>query len=182
MKEHNQRGIFFSFSGPVSQFIMSEIVDILKHKMSVEEASTTAIYNVFSVVVELLQNINNYSARRTVTGNNEDRNDKEEDLGLGMIFAGLQDDDYFVLSGNPIENNKIENLKEKLVKIQRMDKKELRRYYKEKLRSETDEGSKGAGLGLIEVARKTSQPIQFDFQSIDNDYSFFSLTIFIGRE
>jgi hypothetical protein len=38
-----------------------------------------------------------------------------------------------------------------------------------------EEGSKGAGLGIIEIARRASKPIEFDFTEVDGDYTFFTL-------
>ena len=38
-----------------------------------------------------------------------------------------------------------------------------------------EEGSKGAGLGFMEIARRASKPIEFDFTDVDGDYAFFAL-------
>ena len=43
------------------------------------------------------------------------------------------------------------------------------------LRAEPEEGSKGAGLGFMEIARRASKPIEFDFTEIDANYVFFAL-------
>ena len=47
--------------------------------------------------------------------------------------------------------------------------------YKETLRSEPEEGSKGAGVGFIEIARRASRPIEFDFTEFDDRFAFFAL-------
>ena len=80
-----------------------------------------------------------------------------------------------MLSGNIIESDKVERLRKKLTKLQKMNKKELKKYYLEQRRKEPDEGSKGAGLGFIEMARRASYPIEFEFKQIDEKRSFFSL-------
>lgn len=179
MNEYKKHGIFFGFNGPVSETIVRDVAEILKEKMKVEGADTTATYRLFSVVVELLQNINNYSAKKNwekITG------EKHKALGLGMLIAGFTDKDYYVLSGNVIENQSVEKLRVKLDRIKRMDKKELRRYYKEQLRRVPDEKSKGGGLGFIEVARKASKPLEYDIQKIDHLFSFFSIQIDVSKE
>jgi hypothetical protein len=56
-----------------------------------------------------------------------------------------------------------------------MSKDELKALYKEQLRAEPEEGSKGAGLGFMEIARRASKPIEFDFADIDSTYAFFAL-------
>jgi hypothetical protein len=47
--------------------------------------------------------------------------------------------------------------------------------YKENLKSEPEEGSRGAGVGIIEIARRASKPIEFDFADFDDRFSFFAL-------
>ncbi len=56
-----------------------------------------------------------------------------------------------------------------------MSKDELKEYYKAQRRKSPEEGSKGAGLGFIDMAKKASEPIEFDFKPIDEKVSFFSL-------
>ena len=55
-----------------------------------------------------------------------------------------------------------------------MSKDELKALYKEQLRAEPEDGSKGAGLGFMEIARRASKPIEFDFTDL-GDYAFFAL-------
>ena len=64
-----------------------------------------------------------------------------------------------IKAGNLIENADVERLREKLEQIRKADKDELKAMYKETLKGETPEGSKGAGVGFIEIARRSSRPI-----------------------
>ena len=57
----------------------------------------------------------------------------------------------------------------------KMNKDELKAVYKEQLRAEPEVGSKGAGLGFMEIARRASKPIEFDFTDVDAHYAFFAL-------
>lgn len=180
MKELSRNNIFFSFNGPISENLVIEIGDTIKQKMRGDDVSDTTMFNLFSVFVELLQNINFYSANRMIKVSPTEGTEKE--LGLGIIFVGHKERDYFILSGNPVENERVDMLRKKLTLIRSMDKKEIRKYYKRQLRSETEETSKGGGLGFIEVARKASGPIEFEFQPIDDRFSFFSLNIPISGE
>ena len=47
---------------------------------------------------------------------------------------------------------------------------EKKAFYKEVRKKEPDETSKGAGLGFIEMARKSEYPVDFDFIDADNDF------------
>jgi len=162
-QDFNKRGIFLSFSGPISQDLVVEIGATLKKKMKLEEAGKTTVLRVFSAFVENAQNILHYSA----------------ESNFGIIAVGSERDCYFILCGNSINNERVEPLREKLTKIKSMSKEELKQYYKEQRKKGPDEDSKGGGLGFIEMAKKASRPIEFDFRKINDLHSFFSVRIVI---
>jgi len=170
--ELSEQGIFFCFSGPVSQKLVTEIGAILGQKMTMEKASKSTVLRVFALVVEKAQNIIHYSDEKF-------RHDHVEhmksELRFGIIAVGYKDGHYFVLSGNMIENHKVSRLREKLTTIQNMSKQELKRYYLEQRRKRPGKGSKGAGLGFLEMAQKANCPMEFEFKMIDAAMSFFSI-------
>lgn len=172
-EELRKQGVYLSFTGPFSQNLMEGLAELLKQKMSLEEVKTSTIMNVFSVVVEQVQNIIHYSAEKVRTGN------LQEAYPLGTLVIGYEGEQYFVMSGNLIANTDVARLREKLTPLCRMTKDELKKIYKEKRRETPEQGSKGAGLGFIDMARKASQPIEFDFQKINAHVSFFSIKVFV---
>ncbi len=173
-----QQGVYFSFMGPMSQTLMEGLSTILRQKLKLEEASTPTIKNVFAVVIEQAQNIIYYSAERVSIG---EESGAHEEYPVGAIVIGFDGEHYFVVSGNMIQKSKVEILKERLTPLQTMTKEELKKLFKESRRKGREPGSdsKGAGLGFIDMARKASAPIQFDFQDIDENMSFFSLMTLI---
>lgn len=163
-------GIFLSFSGPISQDLMVELGETLKKQMAMAEAETTKIIKVFSVLVEQSQNIIHHSAEKIPEENNNN-----EKLMFGTIAVGYSEGKYFVIGGNRIKVDQKEFLKEKLSHLQKMNTAELNKYFRKQRKEISTLSDKGAGLGLIDLARKASEPIEFDFVDIDEEYSFFSL-------
>ncbi len=171
----SQKGIFFEFSGPLTQSLLVELGDILKLKMKLESASTLTILKVFALVVEQTQNIIHYSAEK------QNQNPAINlDLSTGIIAVGYKDREYFVQAGNLMETDDVARLKSKLNLLKTMDAAQLKKLYKEQRRKDPGEKSKGGGLGFIEIARKSSRPIEFDFAPVDEKYSFFSLNAHIS--
>jgi Family of unknown function (DUF6272) len=82
---------------------------------------------------------------------------------------------FVVRAGNLVEKADVERLRHNLGQIRDADKDVLKAMYKETLKSEPEEGSKGAGVGFIEIARRASKPIEFDFADVDDRFSFFAL-------
>ncbi|MDM8525187.1 SiaB family protein kinase [Desulfococcaceae bacterium HSG8] len=170
-KDLSRQGVFFCFSGPVSQDLLVEFGTILKQKIKLEMPRNAVALRVFSMVVEQAQNIIHYSAEKCPKDN---KAGKEEELSIGIIAVGYESGHYFVLSGNVIEHQNVERLRKRLIKLRKMSKEELKKHYKEQRRKGPDIISKGAGLGFIDMAKKASRPIEFDFKTIDENYSFFS--------
>lgn len=162
-----KEGIIFSFSGPVSQNLLEGIGATLKQKMSLEETSTNVTQKVFSIFVELMQNVINYSAERGSAG------EEEPELSFGILIIGKKNDQFYIKSGNYISRAQKESLEEKLPMIRKMDKDELKRYYKQQRRKEAVDGSKGAGLGFIEMARRASRPIEYDILPAEEEERHF---------
>ncbi len=150
-QELGRQGIFFCFSGPVSQDLLVEFGDILKQKILHGESSNSVALRVFSMVVEQAQNIIHYSAEKC-TKNNSTVEDQESSIGI--IAVGYEGDHYFVVSGNMIEEENVERLRKRLVKLQKMDRNELKKHYKQERKKGPAITSKGAGLGFYRHGKK----------------------------
>lgn len=164
----DSKGIIFTFSGPMSHDIVEGIGGALRNKMAEDEVSRTVSTKVFSIFVEQVQNVIHYSNEKSST---------KSDMGFGIVVVGKEGEKFFVMGGNRIANSKVDQLRTNLEQLQKMDKDELKQFYKEKRKMGGGEDSKGAGIGFIEMARKSSIPIEFSFEKVDEDTSFFSTKI-----
>jgi len=164
------RGIMFAYSGYVTEAVLSGVGDALKQKLSIEDADTKTIRSVFAVFVEQMQNIIRYSAEKVPVGGQAPL-----ELRYGVLTVGQSEGDYVVHAGNLVEQADVARLRARLDALQAMDKAQLRTAYKEQLKAEPDAHSKGAGIGFIEIARRASKPIEFDFMAIDRAHAFFAL-------
>jgi len=59
-------------------------------------------------------------------------------------------------------------LKERLIKIEGADKETIRQMYREGMSHSSEHEGPGAGLGLLEIARRSSQPCRDSFQDVDD--------------
>lgn len=169
-EEITRNGVFLTFNGVLVHSFMVKLADMLKSKMSLFNVDKNLEMKIFSTVIEQAQNIIFYSAERVSVPFMEN-----EMMGVGTITVGMEDGHYFVICGNMMPSEKVEKLRSKLTFIQSMSPEELKQYYKEQRRLTPDSDSKGAGLGFIEMARKASRMIEFDFKKLDDANSFFTL-------
>jgi hypothetical protein len=164
------KGIIFCFSGPVSQEVIEGVGETLRQRMELQDTDLNTSQKVFSIFVEQMQNIVNYSAERVVMDERE-----EGDIRSGVLVVGTQDKGFYVLCGNKVRNEQVGPMKEHLELLVGLDKNGLKSLYRERRKAAAAENSKGAGLGFIDIARRASRPIEFEFVPVDQSFSFFSL-------
>ena len=128
---------------------------------------------VFNVMVESLQNIVKHS-------------DELVDGGIrshaAIFLIGREATRYTIMSGNPIRKSNIPPLKEKLELINGLDKDGLKDLYKEIIKNTTISDKGGAGLGFVDMARKSGEKLEFVFPEMSSDYAFFCLKVNVQRE
>jgi hypothetical protein len=167
-----KQAINFAYSGYVTETVLSGVGDAIKQKLALDDADTKTLRSVFAVFVEAMQNMIRYSAEKVP---NSVAEQPLSEMRYGVLTIGREGDDYVVHAGNLVARSDVERLRARLSQIRAMNEAELRALYKERLRAGPEEGSKGAGLGLIEIARRASRPIEFDFTDVDDKHAFFTL-------
>lgn len=170
MRDH---GVIFAYTGYVNEQVLSGVGEAVKQKLVLEDTDRKTMRSVFAVFVEQMQNIIRYSAEKIGT---EDESEEARDLRYGVLTIGQEEGaGYTVHAGNLIDRADIERLRVRLEDLQRMSHEELRAAYKAQLKAGPDEFSKGAGIGFIEIARRASEPLDFDFSDVDDRHAFFAL-------
>jgi hypothetical protein len=165
-----QKGIIFCFSGPISQDVIEGIGGTLRQTMELEDADLNVTQKVFSIFVEQMQNIVNYSADRVVREDIQDG-----DIRVGVIIIGQENGHFYVLCGNKIGRQNVESTRGQLETLRDMNKEDLKKLYRDRRKSPPHGRSKGSGLGFIDIARKATYPIEFDFTPVDEDFEFFTI-------
>jgi len=68
-------------------------------------------------------------------------------------------------------------LTERLEDLNAMEPEELKAAYKQTLREGSFSEKGGAGLGLIEIARKSSEKLKYSFDKMGDDMFFFTFNV-----
>jgi hypothetical protein len=158
-----QRRIVFYYYGYFSQTIVSAMADTIKLSMKQADTTPSAKRKLFSCFVEMAQNIIHYSSEPLTPAT---QNDAE--VRQGSVCVGQAGDRYYLLCSNRVAVADVGPLREKLEPLKSMTLEEIKRAYQDTLRAEQPEGSKGAGLGFLTVARDASEPLEFEFAPLDN--------------
>ena len=161
--------VMFCYSGYMTQAVLEGLGMALRAKLTLDQAERSVAKNLFAVFVEQVQNVARYSAQR------EGDTDDQAELRSGILAIGKDQAGYFVACGNLVHKPAVEKLRDELVELQHLDRPELMALYKETLKRGPPEGSKGAGVGFLDIARLASRGVEFDFLDVDEELSFFTV-------
>ncbi len=171
----HSEGIVFCYSGYMTEDVLLSIGSVIKQKLAADSVDKKVARGVFSVFVEQVQNVIRYSLEEDTGG----QLNEEIELRYGLLMVGLKEGQYFVSCANLIKKQNVQQLSEGLSHVQQLDKEGLKLLYKEILRGKVPEGSKGAGVGFIDIAKRATNGIEFDFTDYDDEFAYFSLKAYI---
>jgi len=170
-----EQGMIFCYSGYLTEEILKSVGQAIRQKLANEGLDKKTARTIFAIFVEQAQNIIRYSAEYEKSKNAADL----LELRNGVITVGYEDEKYFIACANLIAHKDVDRLNTALGNIKGLDAEGLKTLYKETLKGEIPEGSKGAGVGFIDIARKAPHGFDFDFTTVDDDHSYFCIKAFV---
>ncbi len=185
LKKHNlykkhfnikQENIILSFEGEFSQDKIVALGEKLKEKLSNLNEKNKLIKKTFAIFIELCQNIQHYSEDEKFN------NCKNKTTCCGIIVVSEDKNSYFISAGNVVKNESIDFLIERCYYLNNLDDISLKKHYKQKLYNVRDIKGVIGGIGLIDIVRKSKNPLQYQPVSIDNRLSFWKITAKIDKE
>lgn len=166
-KELENDRLSFIFNGDVSDDITDGIIRITEFNVNNFDALSKLSRRISFIMVECFQNVVRHGKRA----------DEKKEKSEGLFAARLLGDANYVSSINMIDIEEVERLREKLNQVNTIEKDKLKALYLEVLNNEELSSKGGAGLGLIQLARKAGQPISYDFESLNEQLANFYLSL-----
>lgn len=167
-----ESGCFF-YGGPVLQDGIEGMAQTLISVLRADGVDMKHAQSVFSVFIEMTQNVMKYSDELRVMG-------EEDEIRYGAIGVSRCAEGYQVLCGNVIKNENIADIRQRLDELIPMTREEVRAFYKKRIYDKSHTTPKGAGLGLIEIAKLAKEPFQYSFTPLDETTSYYLLTVLVG--
>lgn len=156
---HTRETMLFAYRGAMDEAIMEAILGISEHTLEEHTSLASANRKVSFLLVECFQNILRHGAiepqRRTAADQ-------------AMFSFRSFNEAFYINSSNTIHAVDRDRLTEIVDLVNGLDKDGLTELYRSRLSNNAISERGGAGLGLIELSRKSGQPIRYRFDTNAN--------------
>ena len=163
------------YKGNIDSDLINRVLDSVEAKMVNSKERPKLRKKVYNVLVESLQNL--YHHVEKVPEDFEDQKSEK----YGMLAINKVDNGYKIITGNFIFSEDVEMLEEKIKRINRSNHDELTELYKFILNHQRISSKGGGGLGLVDIARKSGNKLEYLFKDYDEKSSFFYLKILVSE-
>ncbi|MCU0392824.1 MAG: SiaB family protein kinase [Thermoflexibacter sp.] len=166
------QNLILVYEGEFTQEITKSVLAMAERNMDSFGEEAAVKRKVFNIMVECLQNITKHAFSY---------DDDSYGKNSAIFMIGKHQDEYVITSGNAMLNEEVNGLSRKLEEINDLDKEGLKERYKFIIKNGKISDKGGAGLGLIDMARKSGNKLGYDFERVNDKITFFSLKTTISR-
>jgi len=164
-KQEMANDLSFIYYGDFSDQINDALVPLAEVVIGNSNVDMKIRKRAFYIFVECIQNVNRHHCK-----------EKRLKTFPKEIFSIRQKKDRFNIAfGNVLDSSLVGDLKSKIDVLNQTSVEDLNIEYKRILRDTILSKLGGAGLGLIEVARKSGNKIKYNFERLNDQRSYFSM-------
>lgn len=171
----NEGEVLLAYKGSITSDLISNVLEVVEEKLDDLSETSKIRKKVYNVLVESLQNLYHHIDELP----DDVRGEMEPKFGV-LVVSRLNPNEYKITTGNFVTSGKIKFLKDKIDKINSLSKEELKDMYKFILNHQKLSAKGGGGLGLVDIARKTGNKLDYRFEGLSADYYFFNLDVTIS--
>ncbi len=165
--------VLYSYKGGISADLITEVLTAIEDLLRQGDEKPKVIKKIYNVLVESLQNLYHHI-------DPPPKNTKENFQDHFAAFSFYKKNDkYGIVTGNFVRKEKLRLLSDRMDQINYLSSDELKTVYKIILNNNEFSEKGGGGLGMIDIARKTGNKLNYHFYDYNPDYLFFSLSIVI---
>lgn len=168
MKVSARENILAHF-GPLSYEEIGFLLNRMSSCVDKMGLSITIKKKLYSAMVESLENI--YKHQDIVEG------DPEHQPRFSLFF---DEKEFVIFASNSILSHKVDSLREKLDRVNRLEKEGLKELYKLTILSGNVSPKGGAGLGIINIAKVTESKLKYTFEQFNGNYSYFTINVVVS--
>lgn len=170
----NEGEVLLAYKGSITTDLITNVLEVIESKLEDIKTASAVKKKIYNVLVESLQNLFHH------IDDIPDMIKDEFDARYGVLVVAREEGMYRISTGNFVHTGKVKQLREKIDKINSLSKEELKDMYKFVLNHQKLSSKGGGGLGLIDIAKKTGNRLDYVFHSYNDEFVFFNLNVYVS--
>lgn len=151
-------GVLLYFTGEFTPAVTAALSDSLRRRLEERVADPRLRRRLFATFVEMVQNVLHYAAPSEGPAGDAARR-------KGSVALGQAGDEFWVACANLVDAAQTPRLSGRLEAVSALGPEALQRAYRRQLANDAHERqdplSRGAGLGLLTIARAATAPLEY---------------------
>lgn len=163
---YTQNDPIFSYLGHLTCAELNDVLKSIELFLTANISSIGLKKKLFNLLIELTQNLCNYLESPGI-----------EDNTVVFILVTKSNNIYKIITGNFLLSKETAGIRSRIEMLNALNNDELKALYRGILDIGVVTNKGGAGLGLIDIARKSGEKLSYNFEEIDEKLSFFTLEV-----
>jgi hypothetical protein len=161
--------IILTYLGDITPDITNALLKAIKNDNTKFDEEVATKKKVYKIIVECLENICRHSEK------------VEKKLSQSIFLLGRDESNYYIITGNYILGTQVESIKTVLEQVNGMNRDQIKEKYREILSEGKISDKGGAGLGIIDIAMKSENKIEYEFVPVQDDISFYIFKVSVSK-
>ncbi len=165
--------VIINHYGTITTPVIDAILESMEESLHITQLQNSVRKKIFNVFVECLQNlyhhVDNAPTGESVAGI----------ANFGIIILTQDELGFKITTGNYLKQDRVELIRGRINQLNALTEEEVKSLYLEILVFEGHTKKGGAGLGMLDILRKSGSRLDCAMYKVSNDYSFFSLEVII---
>ncbi|MEP2774088.1 MAG: SiaB family protein kinase [Fulvivirga sp.] len=157
----------YSYIGTLQEKDFNDVLKSMEQFIEKHVEAKLMKKKMFHILIEITQNLHNY---------NKEKDGKAIEDHLFFLVKELREG-YRVITGNYLLKKEIPGIRTRIDMVNTMTDKELKELYRGILNFGGVSNGGGAGLGFVDLARRSGEKLIYKFEEIDDKFSFFTLEV-----
>jgi hypothetical protein len=166
----NKGDVLIVYKGEISSEIITSLLNNVEVNLELRNELPKIRKKLYNVVVESLQNLFHHAISPKDFKKSYGQN-------FGIFCLQKANNMYRILSGNFVDKETVQYLKDRIDQINILSSDELKELYMSVLNRQEFSDKGGGGLGMIDIARRCGNKLNYNFNKFANNYFFFCLEV-----
>lgn len=161
----------FSYKGRIEDEDVTEVLQSVEQILKNKNESPKLFRKIFNVLVEMVQNLYHHG---------EVPSDLDVDYEkFGVLILRDEGTQYRICAGNFIKIDGLRLIRDRIDQINTLSSAETQSLYRIILENDQFSEKGGGGLGMVDIARKSGNNMEYQFYDYNPNYLFIAIDVII---